>query len=712
MLTTVFKSAFLLTGVASAAMATGLFQTAPQMPLPANPLPRAQPAMPVAQPMVQPVPAPVPYDPIQPVLSEWKRLQQSDNYPFADYARFLLAHPGFPGETSRRAAAETVLPDGGQDAATVLRFFDKFPPRTAAGQLRYAEALLTTAEQMQADLNNDLRTLSDPNKFRMRQHSTNLVIGGTLDAAYEAAEAAWRRGVLRPTDETKLLARFAKGLRPADHDARMDRLLWQGATTAGLRQMAYVSAAMRPTFDARMAFRTNAADASVRAEQPGVDRADPGYIADRASWLRGSGQSGAARAYLAQPRRLSRSPGDVEEWLEVLLTNARAAQADGQYDLAYRIASQIDDAFPAGTVVADAGYGERDDYTSLAWLAGTVALQQLNRPSDATGMFARYASGSRTPTVRTKGYYWAGRAAEAAGNRPTADRWYAQAADLGDLFYGQLASERIGRPLRAPPATAVATAVPADLRTAYMNGEIARAVRYLGRTGQYADQSLFIRKIAEDARSDTDHALAVELAKTIDRPDLAVMVGRSALLNGHSDYTLAGYPSVPVGGPQQDQFTLIHAIARQESQFDRTAVSRAGARGLMQLMPGTARETATKLGLTYSPTALNDPAFNMALGSSYIQRMLDYYGGSYPLAIAAYNAGPGNVNKFLRANGDPRTPGVDMVEWIEKIPLSETRGYVQRVLENAVVYDLIHTDKARSRGPNNLSWYLGKNRPG
>jgi soluble lytic murein transglycosylase len=420
----------------------------------------------------------------------------------------------------------------------------------------------------------------------------------------------------------------------------------------------------------------------------------------------------AARAYLAQPRRLSRAPGDAEEWLEVLLTNARAAQSDGQYALAYQIASQIDDAFPVGTVIADAAYGERDDYTSLAWLAGTVALQNLNRPSDATGMFARYASGSRTPTVRTKGYYWAGRAAEAAGDRATADRWYAQAADLSDLFYGQLAGERIGRALRAPGNTADPAAIPAGVRAAYMNGDVARATRYLGRTGQYADQGLFIRKIAEDARSDTDHALAVELAQAIDRPDLSVMVGRSALVNGHSDYTLAGYPSVSVPGTHAPQFTLIHAIARQESQFDRTAVSRAGARGLMQLMPGTARETATKLGLSYNATSLNDPSYNMRLGSTYIQRMLDYYGGSYPLAIAAYNAGPGNVNKFIRANGDPRTPGVDVIDWIEKIPLSETRGYVQRVLENAVVYDLIHTDKARSRGPNNLSWYLGKNRPG
>nr|WP_329958519.1 transglycosylase SLT domain-containing protein [Sphingomonas sp. Leaf4] len=682
MLTTVFKSAFLLAGVASAAVATGVLQTPfPQSaPVPATvtrqPLPAGYvPSVPA--PAVQS--APVPYDPVQPVLADWKRLQQSDNYPFADYARFLLAHPGFPGETSRRAAAETVLANGAQDPATVLRFFDRYPPLTAAGQLRRAEALAAT---------------------------------GRPGEANEAARAAWRRGSLRTADETALFARFAAALTPADHDARMDRLLWQGATSSAQRQIGFVSAAMRPTFDARLAFKGGGADATVRGEQGGVDRADPGYVADRAMWLRATGQSPAACAYLAQPRRLSRSPGDAEKWLEVLLTNARAAQADGQYGVAYQIASQIDDAFPAGTVIADESYGERDDYTSLAWLAGTVAFQNLNRPGDAAGMFARYASGSRTPTVRTKGYYWAGRAAERAGDRPTADRWYAQAADLSDLFYGQLASERIGRPLRAPAATASPAMVPAAVRTAYMNGEVARAVRYLGRTGQYADQTLFVRKIAEDARSDTDHALAVELSRAIDRPDLGVMVGRSALLNGHSDYTLAGYPSVAVPGSQSGQFTLIHAIARQESQFDRTAVSRAGARGLMQLMPGTARETAGKLGLSYNASSLNDPGYNMALGSSYIQRMLDYYGGSYPLAIAAYNAGPGNVNKFIRANGDPRTPGVDMIEWIEKIPLSETRGYVQRVLENAVVYDLIHADKARSRGPNNLSWYLGKNRPG
>lgn len=190
------------------------------------------------------------------------------------------------------------------------------------------------------------------------------------------------------------------------------------------------------------------------------------------------------------------------------------------------------------------------------------------------------------------------------------------------------------------------------------------------------------------------------------------MVGRSALENGLSDYTAAGYPSVRVPESQRDYWTIVHAIARQESQFDRAAVSHAGARGLMQLMPGTAAETAGKLGLSYNRESLTtDTDYNIKLGSSYFQRVFSLY-GSYPLAVAAYNAGPGNVNKWLRAYGDPRLPGGDMVKWIEQIPIFETKNYVQRVLENAVVYDLMNPEYARSRGPANMSWYLGKSRPG
>src|SRR3546814_442674 len=210
----------------------------------------------------------------------------------------------------------------------------------------------------------------------------------------------------------------------------------------------------------------------------------------------------------------------------------------------------------------------------------------------------------------------------------------------------------------------------------------------------------------------SSYLLTDEFGRGLVRCDLAVMVGRNTLADGSNDFTVVGYPSVKLPAAHQGDFTIVHAIARQESQFDRAAVSHAGARGLMQLMPGTAREVANRIGLDYQPSSLTvDTDYNIQLGSSYFKRMFDRY-GSYPLAIAAYNAGPGNVNKWLAANGDPRTGTVDMIGWIEAIPFTETRNYVQRVLENAVVYDLLAPEKARSRGPARLSWYLGKATPG
>ncbi len=163
----------------------------------------------------------------------------------------------------------------------------------------------------------------------------------------------------------------------------------------------------------------------------------------------------------------------------------------------------------------------------------------------------------------------------------------------------------------------------------------------------------------------------------------------------------------------ESKWTSIHAISRQESQFAQNAVSHAGARGLMQLMPGTANEQAGKLGLAYRASALIDePHYNIQLGAGYFARMLDYYRGSWPLAVAAYNAGPGNVNKWLRANGDPRNGDIDWIEWLERIPLSETRNYVQRVLENAVVYEAMNPQYASYRGPNPMSHFIGKREPG
>ncbi|WP_010164258.1 lytic transglycosylase domain-containing protein [Sphingomonas sp. PAMC 26617] len=663
MIATLFKSGFLLAGVSSLAVPADAVQEqlgwgrATQILTGANPANVG----------------------IASAISEWKMLQTT-GYGFDRYAAFLIAHPGWPNEMALRRSAERALETPGWSPATAVSYFRRFPPLSGTSRTRYAEALAATGARADANA---------------------------------AARAAWVSGTISPVDEAKIQAFYPGALSQADQDARMDMLLWQGSTLAAQRQVMLTSPARRPLFEARLAFRTNAPDTSDRAATTqALGATDPGWLADRASWYRLNGASNSARGTLAQRAPLAVVPGSAEQWFEVLLTNARAAANDGQTAVAYDIARRVDDAYPAGTDVSARPYGERDDYTSLVWLAGQAAMKQMNRPADATGLFLRYANASKTPTTQSKGFYWAGRAAEAAGNRAAAIGYYARAAGFRDMFYGQLAIERLGQTLTAPTAPAQRP-VDAAARSAFYARETVRAAQYLGTTGAWLDQTAFVRQIALDAKTDSDHVLAAEVSRTLGRPDLGVMVGRSALQNGLSDYTTVGFPNVRVPVASQDDWTMIHAIARQESQFDRAAISHAGARGLMQLMPGTARETATKLGLAYDASALmTDTDYNIMVGSSYFRKIFGTF-GSYPLAVAAYNAGPGNVNKWLRANGDPRMAGgPDMIDWIEAIPIYETKNYVQRVLENAVVYDLMNPTRSRSSGPNRISWYLGKRTAG
>jgi soluble lytic murein transglycosylase len=616
------------------------------------------------------------YDPLRGAISEWSRLRQSDGYPFSDYARFLIAHPGWPGETGLRKAAERRIDPNNYSASQVVSFFTSFPPLTNTGRARYAEALSA--------------------------------LGRPVDARAQA-QAAWTGGPLNPDDESRLLGRFGSQFTTVDHDRRMEALLWKQATTAALRQIAWTSAARRPLYEARLAMQARQVDAADKAAAvgPAADR-DPGFVADRTRWLRDTGQSMAARTYLAAPRQFDAPPFDPEAWLDLVLTIARAAANDNQWSIAYDIASKVDATYPPGTAVRDRSLSERDAYTSIVWLAGTAALKKLGRPTDAIGMFERYARAAQNPQTQSKGYYWAGRAAQAAGDKLGADAWYAQAAQQVDQFYGQLATERLGRTIAIPPEPPVIPIAP-EQRAAFQSQEIVRAARLLGQSGQWQDQTLFVRAIAQATKTDVDHVLVGELARDLQRPDLGVMVSRVARNNGTRDPVRIGFPRVTVPAAMEGQWTMIHAISRQESQFDRQATSPVGAKGLMQLMPATARETAAKLGLDYSYDRLtSDPSYNVMLGSAFFSRMLEYYGGSHVLAAAAYNAGPGNVNRWIAANGDPRMPGVDVVDWIEAIPLSETRAYVQRVLENAVVYDLLNPDRARMRGQTRLSAYLGQ----
>lgn len=614
-------------------------------------------------------------------ISTWRALQQSDGLGFSTYASFLIANPGWPGEDRMRRLAETGVNPDSFDPNQVAAFFARYPARTAVGHARNAVALMQL---------------------------------GRMNEARVAARNAWVGGPLTPTDEARLLSLFGSGFSPADHDQRADALLWANDVAGAMRMIPYVSPGRRAAFEARIAFRRKSPDAAMlmqAAEATAVS--DASYVADKALWLRDSGNWIAARQYLANRPAAAYRPSNPEKFYEVLLGQARAAANDSQWSFAYGIASKIDDAVPPGVDLSDQPIGVRDDYTSLAWLAGSTAFYNLNRPTDAVAMFRAYANAAKSPQTKSKGFYWAGRAALLSGDAASANSYFGQAAAYPDQFYGQLALERLGRPIPAPANVERPVPISAAERAAFENRSVVRAVKALGQMGFWEDQSKFARAIANNADSDADHFLAAELAQTIGRPDMGVMVGRRAVSSGLTGYGQSAFPRVPVPSEAQYNWTMVHAIARQESQFDKQIVSHAGARGLMQLMPGTAREQAGKLGMSYNPGALNDPSYNIMLGSAYFQRMLDYYSGSYPLAVAAYNAGPGNVNKWIAANGDPRMPGADMLRWIENIPIFETRNYVQRVLENAVVYEAMNPERARFKGATAvLSRYLGKSTPG
>ncbi len=613
-------------------------------------------------------------------LAQWEALRRSDSLPFESYAAFLIAHPGWPEEIRLRRLAESKADEASASPRLVADLFARFPPQSANGHARHAEALARLGRKAEAQA---------------------------------AARMAWGAGTLSPADEARLLGRFAADLTPADHDRRLESLLARRNARAAQLHLPRLDPDRREMAEARIAFQLLAPDAATRAAA--LDSAalgDPGYLLDHARWLAATTGAPAARELLSRPHALNRLPVDPALWVDTLLGHAREASAQGQHGLAVALARNADLAFPSGTEISRLPFAIRDDYTSLAWIGGQAALKRLGRPAQAIALFDRYAAAAQTLQTKTKGWYWAGRAALAARDEAGAKAWFARAAAYPDQFYGQLAAERIGAAPIPPALVSHPTPSTAE-RTAFERKPLVRAARQLGQRGQWKDQSLFLRAIARDVESETEAALAAELSRTLGRPDLGVMVARNRRNAAGAEIIRAGFPAVDVTIATPRLWTIVHAIARQESQFDKQIVSHAGAMGLMQLMPGTARETAGKLGLPYDSARLTtDPSYNAMLGSSFFARLLDSYGGNHVLAVAAYNAGPGNVRKWLAANGDPRDPNVDIIDWIEAIPFSETRGYVQRVLENAVVYDAINPAGATMEGSNRLSAWLGKPYPG
>ncbi len=609
-------------------------------------------------------------------LDRWRTLRQSSGYRFSDYASFLIANPDWPDADRMRGWAEKAMQPG-ENAATLLAFFVTEKPRSANGWARLADADAAS---------------------------------GRMADALDAARHAWQSADLSATDEQAIWNRFGSSFSRADNDDRIDALLFAKKPDDAARFLGSTSPERQAAFGARIAMQQNAPDADSRYQVvDGSVTTDAGLMMDRVRWLRANNYPAAAQQLAAREHHFTIRPADPERFLETMIQLAGDAEGDRNWQTAFNIASQIDDVLPAGTSIADEPLPVRDDYTTLAWLAGTVELDRVNHPLNAIAMFDRYAQGGKSLQVLTKGNYWAGRSALAGGRLEQAKDYFNRAAVYPELFYGQLALERLGKSVPPPPMALPQYVTTQGQRTDFNSRRLVQAVRLLGEQGRSTEQALFVKALAESLNNDTDRNLAVDFGQQIGRDDLAVWTSRMARVKGSAFYVRQAYPQLrtSVSG---ELWSLAHGISRQESSFDPYAVSHAGARGLMQLMVGTARDQAGKLGVGFdSYKLISDPAYNVMIGSAYFRHMLDIWGGNVPLAVASYNAGSGNVGKWVRQNGDPRGQ-VDVLKWIEAIPYAETRAYVQRVIENSVVYDSLRSTPPQQAAVH-VSRYLGKDRP-
>ena len=579
-------------------------------------------------------------DPVARKLAEWVILRSDDNGASVErYRAFITGNPSWPSQTFLRRRLEAALWDDRREDATVWAWFENQSPLSAKGKFALARAMLGRGDRANAE-----RLVRD----------------------------AWRNDPMSEDTENTALDLFGALLTPGDQKARMDLFLYGSEHEAALRAAKRLGAGQVALAKARIAAYRKASNTKALLEAvPHELHSDPGYVFARIQLLRREEKfAEAAQLMLGAPRDPARLYNVDEWWIERRLLSRKMLDI-GERRTAYLIAR--DAALPA-----------RDIYkTEQEFTAGWIALRFLNDPATAAQHFARIGVGSVNPTALARAGYWQGRAAEAAGRAQEARAAYTAAAAQSTSYYGQLARAKLGLP------QIELNAAPTGRGRGVEKLEIVRAVQLL-----YAlDERAIAIPIFGDMGENGDPEALVGLGELASRHGDArgmLLLGKAALNRGlpfdFYAYPVPGIPPFRSIGPDVEQ-SIVYAIARQESAFNPNDVSPANAYGLMQVTPDAGRYVCKKYGASFDLARMkNDPAYNAALGAAELGGLIEDYRGSYIMTFAAYNAGRGSVKKWIERYGDPHDPKVDAVDWVELIPFSETRNYVQRIMENLQVY--------------------------
>jgi soluble lytic murein transglycosylase len=579
-------------------------------------------------------------DPVAKKLAEWIILRSDDNGASVErYRAFIAANPSWPSQSFMRRRLEAALWDDHRDDATVWAWFENESPLSAKGRFSLARVMIARGDRANAE---------------------------------RLVREAWRNDTMSEDTESTALDLFGALLTPGDHKARMDTMLYGSEQEAGLRAAKRLGAAHVALAKARNAAYRKAPNTKALLDAvPHELHGDPGYVFSRIQLLRRDEKfAEAAQLMLSAPKDPGRLYNLDEWWIERRLLSRKMLDI-GEHRTAYLIAR--DAALPA-----------RDIYkTEQEFTAGWIALRFLKDPATAAQHFARVGVGSVNPTALARGGYWLGRAAEAAGRSQDARAAYAAAAEQSTSYYGQLARAKLGLP------QIELNGAPAARGRAIERLEIVRAVQLL----YGLDEREIAIPIFADMGENGDPDALVGLGELASRNGDArsmLLLGKAALNRGlpfdFYAYPVMGIPPFKSIGPDVEQ-SIVFAIARQESAFNPAVVSPAQAYGLMQVTPDAGKYVCKKYGASFDLGRLKtDPVYNAALGAAELGGLIEDYRGSYIMTFAAYNAGRGSVKKWIDRYGDPRDPKVDAVDWVELIPFSETRNYVQRIMENLQVY--------------------------
>lgn len=550
---------------------------------------------------------------------------------------FLTRNADWPGLERIRARTEGNIPVDA-DPRRVLAYFADHAPATGAGGTRLALAYRT--------------------------------LGQEGDAQAQAV-LTWRTLPLSPSDFDALRATYRSEL-ATHHAARLDAMLWQGAHDSARKVMPLVSGDLQKLALARMALRKQEPGVDVLIEAiPEALQSDPGLTYERFLWRARKARHEDAMTLMNEQSSSAEALGEPDRWADRRRSLARRAMRAGEAQLAYQLASRHH--LKPGS-----------DFADLEWLSGFLALRFLDRPADALTHFQQFETAVVTPISLGRAGYWQGRALEALGRDDEAQAAYRKGGAHQTGFYGQLAAQEAGLPM--DPALAGGEIYPDWKAAEFAGSSVLKAALMFLQAGEGPLATWFLTHLAETS-DDAGRAQLAGLALALDAPYPALRVAKEAVKFGQvlpeayfpvPDDLLGDHPV-----PQE----LVLAITRRESEFNPNAVSGAGARGLMQLMPRTAQAVAEDLEVEHRTGLLTaDPAHNVTLGAAYLDELIDEFGLNIVLVSVGYNAGPHRARRWIEANGDPRSAGVDVVDWIELIPFNETRNYVMRVSESLAVY--------------------------